>query len=83
MPSAPPAPTRPGRRWAALGKVTSFDAGGLIPQENPSANVPADCWLLAQVKNGSIVRVSPTPPAGFVCSPGGYLAAPGFQPETR
>ena len=68
---------------AALAKVTSFDAGGLIPEENPSQNIPAECWLLAQVHNGTVVRVSPTPPSGFVCSPGGRLAAPGWQPEQR
>ena len=67
----------------ALGKVTSFDAGGLIPQENPSANVPAQCWLLAQIKGGNVVRVAPTPATGFVCDPGGYLAASGWQPEQR
>ena len=67
----------------ALGKVTSFDAGGLVPEENPSANVPAQCWLLAQIKGGAVVRVPPTPATGFVCDPGGYLAAPGFQPERR
>lgn len=68
---------------AALGQVTSFDAGGLIPTENPSANIPASCWLLAQVEGGSIVRVSPTPASGFVCSPGGRLPASGWQPEHR
>ncbi|MHB8681238.1 MAG: ABC transporter substrate-binding protein [Acidimicrobiales bacterium] len=68
---------------AALGKITSFDAGGLIPQENPSANIPAQCWLLAQVHNGSVVRVPPTPATGFNCSPGGLLPAAGFKPEHR
>lgn len=68
---------------AALGQVTSFDADGLIPTENPSANIPAACWLLAQVRNGKIVRVSPTPSSGFVCSPGGRLAAAGWTPENR
>ena len=68
---------------AALGQVTNFDAGGLIPTENPSANIPASCWLLAQVKGNEIVRVSPTPSTGFVCSPGGYLTASGWTPESR
>ena len=67
----------------ALGKITSFDADGLIPQENPSANVPGHCWLLAQIKNGTVVRVPPTPATGFVCSPSGYLTAPGWHPEQR
>lgn len=68
---------------AALGKITSFDAGGLIPNENPSANIPATCWLLAQIRNGKIVRVSPTPATGFVCSSGGFLKSAGYQPEQR
>lgn len=68
---------------AALSKVTSFDAGGLIPTENPSQNIPAQCWLLAQVQNGTISRVSPTPSSGFVCSPGGRLAAAGWSPMSR
>jgi ABC-type branched-subunit amino acid transport system substrate-binding protein len=67
----------------ALGRITSFDADGLIPQENPSANVPGPCWLLAQIKNGHIQRVAPTPATGFICSPSGYLTAPGFKPEQR
>jgi len=75
-------PTRAGLE-AALDKVTSFNAGGLIPTSNPSANIPGGCITLAQVKNGQIVRVAPTPPTGFICSPGGYLPAPGFKPEVR
>ena len=68
----------------ALGKVTSFTADGLIPNENPSANIPADCWLLAQIRGGKIVRVTPpTPTTGFQCSPGGRLTSPNFQPEQR
>ncbi|MDE3087605.1 MAG: ABC transporter substrate-binding protein, partial [Acidobacteriota bacterium] len=67
----------------ALGKVTSFDADGLIPEENPSANVAGHCWLLAQIKGGKVVRVAPTPPTGVVCTSGGYLTAPGWQPEQR
>lgn len=75
-------PTR-GSLVAALGKVTSFNAGGLVGNENPSANIPASCFLLAQVKNGTIERVSPTPSTGFVCSSNAYLAAPGWKPESR
>jgi ABC-type branched-subunit amino acid transport system substrate-binding protein len=68
---------------AALSHVTSFDADGLVPEENPAGDIPAQCWLLAQVHNGTFSRVSPTPSSGFVCSPGGYLRAPGWQPPTR
>ncbi|HLX88620.1 MAG TPA: ABC transporter substrate-binding protein [Acidimicrobiales bacterium] len=69
---------------AQLGKVTSFNADGLIPTDNPSANIPAQCWLLAQIRNGKIVRATPpTPSTGFQCSPGGLLTSPSFQPEQR
>ena len=67
----------------ALGKITSFNASGLIPDENPSANVPGHCWLLAQIKNGTIARVPPTPATGFVCGDSSYLTAPGFKPAQR
>jgi ABC-type branched-subunit amino acid transport system substrate-binding protein len=75
-------PTRAGLE-AALDKVTSFDASGLIPPDDPAANIPGGCVLLAQVQNGQVVRVAPTPSTGFICSPGGYLPAPGFKPEVR
>jgi ABC-type branched-subunit amino acid transport system substrate-binding protein len=75
-------PTRAGLQ-AALDKVTSFDASGLIPPGDPSDNVPGQCVLLAQVENGQIVRVPPTPNSGFICSPGGLLPAVGFTPEVR
>jgi ABC-type branched-subunit amino acid transport system substrate-binding protein len=75
-------PTRAGLE-AALDKVTSFDADGLIGQSDPAANVPSSCAILAQVQNGKIVRVSPTPPTGFLCAPGAFLPAAGFKPEVR
>lgn len=66
---------------AALDQITSFNAGGLIATANPAGNIPASCFLLAQVQNGKVVRVSPTPSTGFACSPGGYTSTP--QPEVR
>jgi branched-chain amino acid transport system substrate-binding protein len=75
-------PTRAGLE-AALDKVTSFNAGGLLTTGDPAANVPGTCAILAQVQNGQIVRVAPTPKTGFICSPGGLLPAPGFKPEVR
>jgi len=68
---------------AALNKITSFNAGGLIAASNPAKNIPANCWLLAQVKNNQIVRVSPSPKSGFICSPGDMLPINGWTPETR
>jgi ABC-type branched-subunit amino acid transport system substrate-binding protein len=75
-------PTRAGLE-AALDKITSFNAGGLLTTGDPAANVPGTCAILAQVQNGQIVRVAPTPKTGFICSPGGLLPAPGFKPEVR
>jgi ABC-type branched-subunit amino acid transport system substrate-binding protein len=74
-------PTRAGLE-AALDKVTSFNASGILTTGDPATNVPGDCVLLAQVKNGQIVRVPPTPKSGFVCT-GGLLPATGFKPEVR
>jgi ABC-type branched-subunit amino acid transport system substrate-binding protein len=74
-------PTRAGLE-AALDKVTSFNASGILTTGDPAANVPGDCVLLAQVQNGQIVRVAPTPKNGFVCT-GGLLPASGFKPEVR
>jgi ABC-type branched-subunit amino acid transport system substrate-binding protein len=74
-------PTRAGLE-AALDKVTSFDASGILTTGDPAANVPGDCVLLAQVQNGQIVRVAPTPKNAFVCT-GGLLPAAGFKPEVR
>lgn len=68
---------------AQLDKVTSFDAGGLVPNADPAQNIPPNCFLLAQVQNGRFVRVPPTPKSGFYCANGGYLPAPGFSPEVR
>ncbi len=67
----------------ALDKITSFNTGGLAPPSNPAQNVPTNCFLLAQVQKGKIVRVAPSPPSGFDCSSSGYLAVPGWTPEVR
>lgn len=68
---------------AALNKITSFDAHGLLPASNPAKNIPSPCWLLAQVKNGQIQRVAPSPASGFVCNPGGQLQMPGYSQVQR
>jgi ABC-type branched-subunit amino acid transport system substrate-binding protein len=75
-------PTRAGLE-AALDKVTSFNAGGLLSTGNPGQNIPAPCVVLAQVQNGKIVRVSPSPKTGYICMPNSMLASPGFKPEVR
>ena len=75
-------PTRSGLR-AALDKVTSFDAGGLVPTENPAKAIASDCFLLAQIQNGQIKRVPPSPATGFYCPGGGYFKEPGYTPMVR
>ena len=68
---------------AALDKITHFDTDGMIPVSDPAQNVPDNCFLLAQVQDGKIVRVPPTPATGFDCSSNSYLRAPGWAPEVR
>jgi len=68
---------------AALNHITSFNAHGLVPTSNPAQDIPSPCWLLAQVKNGVIQRVPPSPVSGFICNPGGQLKLPGYSPVQR
>ena len=75
-------PTRSGL-IAALNKITLFNAGGLVPPSNPAQAIPSGCFLLAQVKNGKIVRVPPTPPTGFYCGSSGFLKEPGYKSVVR
>ena len=49
-----------------LSKVTTFDAGGMIGPTNPGGKVPGVCDVIAGVKNGAFVRV--TPASGYVCN---------------
>jgi ABC-type branched-subunit amino acid transport system substrate-binding protein len=50
-----------------LTKVTSWDAGGLHPVQNPGQNRPNTCVLYLQVKGGKFVRAFPD--KGFSCDP--------------
>src|SRR5580658_2130891 len=75
-------PTRAGLE-AALDKVTSFNASGLLTTSDPAQNIPGSCLVLAQVQGTRIVRVAPTPPTGFYCLPHSLLPSPGFKPEVR
>jgi ABC-type branched-subunit amino acid transport system substrate-binding protein len=75
-------PTRAGLE-SALDKITSFNASGLLTTADPAHNVPGSCVILAQVRNGNVVRVSPTPRAGYLCEPNSLLPAPGFKAEVR
>ena len=75
-------PTRAGLE-AALDKVASFNADGLLTTSDPAQNIPGSCLILAQVQGNEIVRVGPTPPTGFYCLPNSLLSSPGFKPEVR
>jgi ABC-type branched-subunit amino acid transport system substrate-binding protein len=75
-------PTRSGL-IAALNKVTFFDAGGLVPPSNPAQAVPSGCFLLAQVQNGKVKRVAPTPTTGFYCGTNSFLKEPGYTSMVR
>ncbi|MGH9018187.1 MAG: ABC transporter substrate-binding protein [Acidimicrobiales bacterium] len=75
-------PTRAGLE-AALDKITSFNAGGLLATGNPARNIPGSCVILAQVKNGKIVRVPPSPKTGYICMPHSLIATKAFKPEVR
>ncbi|HUA94301.1 MAG TPA: ABC transporter substrate-binding protein [Acidimicrobiales bacterium] len=68
---------------AALNNVTNFSANDLIAPGNPAKNIPPSCWLLAQLNNGKIQRISPSPKSGYTCNPGGNHAASGWKPQTR
>jgi ABC-type branched-subunit amino acid transport system substrate-binding protein len=75
-------PTRSGL-VAALNKITFFDAGGLVPPSNPAQAIPSGCFLLAQVQNGQVKRVAPTPSTGFYCGSNSFLKEPGYTPMIR
>jgi ABC-type branched-subunit amino acid transport system substrate-binding protein len=80
--AAGPNPTR-ASLTAQLNKVTSFSAGGRLPPgENPAQNIPSKCFIVAQFKNGTWARVSPTPKSGYICS-GSLYARDGWTPENR
>ena len=67
---------------AQLDKVTSFDAGGLLPPgENPAKNIPSKCFLFAQLTNDKWTRVKPTT-SGWYCN-GTLKAHAGWKPQTR
>jgi ABC-type branched-subunit amino acid transport system substrate-binding protein len=55
---------------AQLGKIGQFDGNGLLAPANPSAKVPATCFLVATIKGGKFVRSAPA--SGYICDKGGY-----------
>jgi branched-chain amino acid transport system substrate-binding protein len=62
--AAGPRPTRAGV-LAQLGKITSFDAGGLLAPINPAKKKWASCFMIIRVEHGTWKRVEPA--AGYHC----------------
>jgi hypothetical protein len=67
---------------AALDKITSFNADGLISPQDPAKKIPGQCWLVAQYENGNWKRIAPDPKSGFVCSPAGFYPS-GYKGISR
>jgi hypothetical protein len=57
---------------AQLNKITSFNAQGLISNQDPAQKIPGQCWIVIQYDNGTWKRIAPDPKSGFVCNPGGF-----------
>jgi hypothetical protein len=54
---------------AELGKITSWDGGGLHFETNPGEREREGCFVLVQVKDGEFKRVEPAEPGTFSCDP--------------
>jgi hypothetical protein len=54
---------------AELAKVHAFDAEGLIGEIDLAGRKVSACDVTLQVKNGTFVRVNPTKPGTYSCSP--------------
>ena len=52
-----------------LNSIHSFNAGGLLGTIDLAGRKTSPCHVLLQVKNGQFVRVAPTKPGTFDCSP--------------
>ena len=51
----------------ALHGITSFDADGLIPTDDPSSKQGAVCYVIVKTANGGFVRTAP-PKTGYLCN---------------
>jgi ABC-type branched-subunit amino acid transport system substrate-binding protein len=61
---------------AAVKKVTTFNANGLIGTVDPATHTPTNCVVIVGVKKGAYVRLDPTSGAGFACNLGKYALTP-------
>jgi Periplasmic binding protein len=55
--------------FAELNKIHNFSADGMFAPIDLAGRNPSDCSVTMQVKNGDFVRVNPTKPGTFDCSP--------------
>ena len=51
----------------ALHGITSFDADGLIPTDDPSSKQGAVCYVIVKTASGGFVRAAP-PKTGYLCN---------------
>jgi ABC-type branched-subunit amino acid transport system substrate-binding protein len=72
--AAGPNPTR-GSVIAQLKKISNFNASGMVSPTNPAAKKPSGCFMMATIKDGKYVRV--TPKQGFDCNTTYYYASSG------
>jgi ABC-type branched-subunit amino acid transport system substrate-binding protein len=69
---AGPSPTRQ-TLLAALGRIHSFDADGLLVGSDPAGKQGGSCYLLAKIVQGGFVRTD-MPATGFRCDATSYPA---------
>jgi ABC-type branched-subunit amino acid transport system substrate-binding protein len=55
--------------FAALNKIHTFDADGMLAPIDLAGRKVTQCDVLLQIKDGAYVRVNPTKPGTFSCSP--------------
>jgi hypothetical protein len=65
----------------SLSKITTFDGDGFNAPSDPAVKTPPNCYLIATVTNGLVVRSPDNPPTtssakGFRCD-GAYIVKPG------
>jgi hypothetical protein len=54
---------------SALGSITSFNADGMFGTINIAQRHQTPCFVVLQARNGRFVRVDPTKPGTFDCTP--------------
>ncbi len=59
-------PTR-GKVLAALGRITSFDAGGLLAPADPAHKVSPSCYIMVRIVDQRYQRVADPPGGGYRC----------------